>query len=262
MAILAELLAEVLAGRRTVKHPLTFRLLRQFAPERAAELNELEAASRVAPIPMTLEEEDSAKNARTKQQTPIRLTRNEMEAILRRQRPTTVEEIEWLIAHGDDHNLQVSQTEELELQNLAARLLASKHISDVRARQQNDEFIAKTIGTYRTEYGDLTRAEVEQLEAIRARAVQAIAKCDNHQKWRCACWRSAREELFDLRSIEKEGSAVSLGALAVWNTIDAVARARSPAQNTVTDQHDGPPGIIYNWRHFKASEYTEEILGG
>ena len=44
MAVLAELLLEVLNGRRIVKHPSTFRLLRLFAPEKAAELNELEAA--------------------------------------------------------------------------------------------------------------------------------------------------------------------------------------------------------------------------
>jgi|SRR5215831_2364541 len=260
MSRLVQLLDDVLAGRRIIRDPATVRLLTQFAPHRIGELERLQGAnSSVVLNPMTIDKEDTATKSHADQDSSIRLTRNEMEAILRQERPATIEEIEWLIAHGNDHNVQLSDTEELELQNVAARLLASRHIAEVRARQQNDEFIVKTLGTYRTEYGDLTRAEVEQLEAIRVKALQAIAKCDDHQKWRCACWRSAREELFELRCVSGEGRAVSMGALAVWNSIDAVASDRPPLQKSIADQQDGPPGIIYNWRHFKAPEYVEAV---
>lgn len=261
MARLAQLLDDVLARRRTIKHPVTFRLLRQFAPDRITELDRLQSACSASPSnPTTIDKEDCAKRTHT-EQSSIRLTRNEMEAIMNQQRATTAEEIEWLIAHGDDHNVQLSETEELELQNIAARLLASRHVAEVRARQCNDEFIAQTVGTFRTKYGDLSRAEVEQLEAIRLNALQAIQKCDDHQKWRCPCWKAAREALFELRCIAGEGSAVSMGALAVWNTIDAAARDRPDMRNSNTDQQDSPPGIIFNWRHFKSPEYTESVIG-
>ena len=257
MAVLNQLLDEVLAGRRTVRHPSTFRLLRRFAPEKTTELNKLEAqdlSSRNASAIV----ENNSQQSHVGNHASIRLTRNEMEAVLGQERPATVEEVEWLLAHSDDHNVQMSETEELELQNVAARLLANRHIADVRARHHNDEFIAQTLGTFRTEYGDLLGAEIDQLEAIRSKAVQAIEKCDDHEKRRCKCWRSAREALFDLRCIAGEGSPVAMGALAVWNSVEAVARDRPRVQDSITQQ-DGPPGIIYNWRHFKSPEYVEAI---
>ena len=260
MAILDQLLDDVLAGRRSMSDPSTFRLLRRFAPQKTAELNELEATV-MSPRNSTAMEKNNSKQSHAALGTSIRLSRNEMEAILSQERPTTLEEVEWLLAHVDDYNVQMSETEELELRNVAARLLANRHIADVRARHHNDEFIANTVGTFATEYGDMTRDEVDQLETIRVKAIQAINICDDHQKWRCACWRSAREELFELRSNTGEGTAVSMGALAVWNSIDAVARDRPHVQNTIADRQEGPPGIIYNWRHFKSPEYMEAVIG-
>src|SRR5215469_9372530 len=221
MAILDQLLDEVLAGRRVVTHPFTFRLLRRCAPHKATKLNDLEAQAMASHNSSAIQE--SPERSLVMKPSSIKLTRNEMQAILRQERPSTVEEVEWLLAHGDDHNVQMSETEELELQNVAARLLANRHITDLRARHHNDEFIAHTLGSFRTEYGDLSRAEIDQLEAIRTKAIQAIEKCKDHKKWRCDCWRSAREALFDLRCIAGEGSPIAMGALAVWNSIEAVA---------------------------------------
>lgn len=252
MSRLTKLLDDVLAGRTQLQDPLSFRLLREYAPDKTDDLKRLEqeALERQQPKPMTNQQFPS----------PIRLTRNEMEAMLSGQRPATIEEVEWLLVHGDQHNVQLSETEELELRNVAARLLANRHIADARTKNHNAEFIAKTIGTFTTEYGDLTRDEVENLESIRVRAVKAIHDCKDHRRERCACWKPTREELFDLRCKAGEGTPVSMAALAVWNSVEALARDR-PQQPSSNDQTEGLPGIVYNWRYHKCPDYISTIKG-
>jgi hypothetical protein len=89
-----------------------------------------------------------------------------------------------------------------------------------------------------TRYGDLTQAEISSVEAIRIQAMKAIHQCKDHRRERCSCWRSAREALFELRCQTGEGTAISMAALAVWNTIEAVARDR-PQQSSNKDQGGG-----------------------
>ena len=173
-----------------------------------------------------------------------------------------MDEIEWLLAHADHHEVLLSETEEMGLRNIAARILANKHIAEVRREQHNEAFIAQTLGTYSTQYGDLAREDISRLEAIRVQALQSIQKCNDHQRERCVCWKHARQALFDLRCIAGEGSPIAMAALAVWNTVEEVARSRPRVEHSIAEQEDGMPGIVYNWRHFRSPEYVEAILGG
>lgn len=247
------ILADVLAGRKQLKEPQSFHLLSEYAPGSKAELDRLEGEAR--------NHQERELMGKVKPQSPssIRLTRHDLDAILHERRITTIEEVEWLLAHAGDNDLQLSEVEELELRNVAARLLASRHIADTRMRNQNDEFIAKTIGTFATQYSDLSQEEIAKLEAIRVQAVKAVNDCKEHKTHRCVCWKAAREALFNLRCEAGAGTPVSMAALAVWNSVESSARDR-PQQN-ITHQAEPPPGIVYNWRHFKGDpEYIQSKL--
>lgn len=51
------------------------------------------------------------------------LNHDDVEAILENRRAATIEELEWLLQHANDVAVLLSNTEELELRNLAARNL-------------------------------------------------------------------------------------------------------------------------------------------
>jgi hypothetical protein len=253
MSRLESILNDVLAGRQDLKEPSSFLLLSEYAPGSKDELDRLEEEAR------NREEREVMGKVKPQSQDSIRLTRHDLDAILHERRITTIEEVEWLLAHGGDHGLHLSEVEELELRHVAARLLASSHIADARMKDHNEEFIAKTVGTFATQYGDLSESEVARLEMIRTEAVQAIQRCKDHSSRRCLCWRSTREALFNLRTETGGGSPVAMAALAVWNSVEAFARDR-PQQNII-DQTEAPPGIVYNWRHFKGDrEYIQSRL--
>lgn len=251
MTRLQSILEDVLAGRKQLAQPSSFNLLREYAPDKKSELDRLEQAAIAQK-----ESELMAKKGTVVPQS-IRLTRNDLDAILHERRVTTVDEVEWLLAQAGEHNLQLSEVEELELRNVAARLLASRHIADARMKNHNEEFIARTIGTFSTQYGDLSESEIAALEAIRQQALKSIRDCREHKSDRCACWKRAREALFNLRNEVGPGTPVSMAALAVWNSVEAFARDR-PKPSTA-DQTEALPGITYNWRHFKCPEYMQSL---
>jgi hypothetical protein len=251
MSHLQNLLDQVLSGRRIIRDPATFRLLRQFAPERTVELNELETAA------LNEQTTRATQNPMSKPCNALHLTRNDVEGILHHRQSTTIDEVEWLLAHGNDPQLMLSYVEESELRNVATRLLADRHIAEIRGR--NDEFIARILNTFRTPYGDLSQAEVTRLEQLRLQAIQAVKACTEHQRQRCGCWKDAREALFEIRRTLGEKSAFGMAALAVWNTIEEFARNRTEPNNQPSEP---PPGITYNWRHFKCPDYYATQISG
>ena len=159
--------------------------------------------------------------------------------------------------------------EDFDLRQAASKLAAQTRQSAERRRPPNpaDEFITKTLGVFQTTYGDLSRAEVEQLNGIRMRAAQAIQNCQKHDKERCRCWADARTELFELRRRAGEKSAVGMGALAVWNSLEALAttRDRQQEQFPQTNVSGMSPQVQlevtgravnpYNWRFWRSSTY-------
>lgn len=218
MSYLQALLDDVLAGRRIVRDPATYRLLRKFAPDRAADLDELER-----PAGHALEVTPHVQETVTTAKEEICLTRADLELILRHRRSTTIREVEWLLSNAK--GLQLSPDEELDLRALAARLLADKH-TGAGSRTRTDEFIARTIGTYKTPYGDLDQHDIARLEQIRLNASDAIQRCTDHKRERCECWKTAREPLFEIPRSASEKSPIGMAALAVWNSIEATARNR------------------------------------
>lgn len=154
----------------------------------------------------------------------LKLTRSNATDIIAKRRTARIEEIEWLLAHANDPQLQLSSAEQFELRTLAARLQSDRTCG--QASQQSEKFVVQVIGTYRTPYGDLNRSDVAQLESIHTSAERAIAACRKHDSERCVCWREAREQLFELRRTAGDKSPLGLAALAVWNTIESLARDR------------------------------------
>lgn len=126
------------------------------------------------------------------------------------------------------------------------------------------------MGIFRTQYGDLSAAEIQLLEAIRLKAVAAIQECREHQKHRCQCWAEARTRLYDLRVRTGQGSTLALAALGVWNTLEILARTREDRETAQAPQANISPQVAaeitglpqpckYNWRYYKAPEYTMHV---
>jgi hypothetical protein len=251
MSHIQTLLDDVLSGRRVIHDPATFRLLRQFAPDKTGELDELEAQTGKTQINAAT----ATENTMPKPRNTIHLTRNDLEGILHHGQSATIDEVEWLLSHANDPRLMLSYTEEAELRNVATRLLADRHITEARAG--NNEFIARNLNTFATPYGDLSRTEVARLEQIRLKAIQAVKSCTDHQRQRCVCWKDAREALFEIRRAAGEKSAFGMAALAVWNAIEEFARKRTEPKNN--QPSEPPPGIMYNWRAYKCPEYMASL---
>jgi hypothetical protein len=58
----------------------------------------------------------------------IHLIRNDVAGILHHGQPATIDEIEWLLAHGEDPQIMLSYVEETGLRNVATRILADEFI--------------------------------------------------------------------------------------------------------------------------------------
>ena len=86
------------------------------------------------------------------------LDHDDVQAILENRRATTLDELEWLLQHTNDVTVLLSNTEELELRNVAARKLADRHLA--HRFDPSDEFLARHVGVFRTQYGDLSAPEI------------------------------------------------------------------------------------------------------
>lgn len=271
MSLLHNLLDDVLSGRKVISDRAAFDQLRQSFPDKANELNRLEGdaiarrsehfITSVERLRRELDQPGSSSAQPSASTTPsAQLTRVDLEDILKKRRSPTMAEIDWFLTHAKEYELRLSTSEEYELRQLAARMQAQARLATVVNQAQSEEFIARVVHTYRTAYGDLTQAEVDQLESIRTKAEQAIRSCKDHQKERCRCWSAAREMLFNLRQKVSDRSPLGISALALWNTIEALARNRNVESQTSPPMTEPAPGIIYNWRHFKSPEYVNEVL--
>ena len=195
----------------------------------------------------------------------LKLTRDDVDQILANKRSATVEEIEWVLSHCNDARLSISSVDEYHLRHIAARALADQHVAQIRRGiDPSEEFEVKTLGLYPTQYGTLTAEEVQRLEAIRMKATAAIRDCAEHKRERCRCWAEAREQLYVIRRDFGEKSAMGMAALAVWNSVESLARSRSdpPPQPPVvlnispqvaSDILGGPAPNPYSWRGYKST---------
>lgn len=200
--------------------------------------------------------------------TDEQLTRASLEDILNNRRRPTMVEICWLLAHARDYELQLTSGEEEELRRMAARIQAEARLPAATRQATSDDFVVKTLGTYRTAYGDLSQSDIARLEAIRTEAERGIARCQDHKKERCRCWMGAREALFELRRAGDK-SPLGIAALAVWNSIEALARNRNiepppPPPPPLSPQAQAdifgtPVPNVYNWRYYKSPTYLDHI---
>ena len=282
MTYLRELLDDALSGRRTINDRATFDLLRQIAPDKAEQINRLEGEAisrRTMPTITTVERikhemEQPQQTTPTPPGSPVtppiqKLTRADLTDILQKRRAATMTEIEWFLANARDHPLQLTSGEEHDLRAMAARIQAQAIVTSVTRQALNDEFVAQVLGTYRTVYGDLPQSDVARLEKIRAEAERAIATCERHEKERCRCWSSAREQLFDLRRNAGDKTPLGISALAIWNTLESLARNRkiettAPPTATLSPQAQAdisgaPVPNAYNWRYWKAPAYLDHV---
>ena len=187
----------------------------------------------------------------------IKLTRLDLEAILRKRRGVTLAEIEWFLGHSKDYRILLTNVEENELRSLAIKLCVEARNATTR-RTASEEFLVRNVGVYATPYGDLNESEVRQLNTIHLAASRSIQVCDHHQRERCDCWRDARERLYELRQSDR--SAVSTAALAVWNSIESIARSAKRDTQPLTEPEIQAGFTPFNWRHYKSDpQYAPPI---
>jgi hypothetical protein len=239
MSHLRELLDDVLSRRRAINDRSTFDLLRHIAPDKTRELNDLEGEAisrRTLPTITAVEriklelESRSPKQGESEpvhQDPTVALTRTDLDDILQGRRYASPSELEWLLSHKRE--LRIDSRTEFDLRAIASKLSAKARQSDQRRpASPADEFITKTLGIFQTAYGDLTRDDVEKVESVRRSAAKAIFECRNHTVDRCRCWAFARTDLYQIRVLMGEKSALGIAALAVWNSLDALAATPRP----------------------------------
>ncbi len=225
------------------------------APER---LYLLRRAERSSPPP------ESPPKPQPVPQPPLRLTREDVDAIIANRRSATVEEVEWVLSHGNDARIGLTTVDEFHLRTIAARALADRHVAHIRrATDPSEEFEVRVLKLYPTEYGSLTAEEVERLESIRLKATAAIQNCSEHKRERCRCWSEAREQLYTIRCDCGEKSAMGMAALGVWNSVERVGRDRSdPPQpplilnispQAASDILGRPAPNPYRWQGYKST---------
>jgi hypothetical protein len=124
------------------------------------------------------------------------LTRADVERILHHQRKATPEELQTIINNGKRFRLTDSERSELSVQLTVA-------MAALRARAQgrvddHGSLMLQKLGYAVTPWGLLAnRLFFEQ--TFKA-ATAAIQRCNRHHAPRCACWRDARETLWQIQN--------------------------------------------------------------
>lgn len=172
------------------------------------------------------------------------LTRADAEDFCSGRRVPTLAQVEWLLGHQRDHGLRLTTDEVFTLRDVGSRLSAAAH---AKLTNPVDDFLGKVLGVIDTGAGHLERSEVSFLRSIYLQAASAIRECKKHSPERCACWRGARDDLFNLRSRVGERSPPGLAALQIWDRLEELSASR-------TTTHEAPPQPetpFHDWRSWR-----------
>ena len=167
---------------------------------------------------------------KTEQPTEPTLTRADVDAIVQYKRGATPQQLQYILDHAADFQLQAWQRDKISLQltvAIAAKIRAAHGIRDA------NPFLYNTLRVVETPYGLLH--DREWAENLLKQGTRAIWQCKNHRPPRCNCWRPVRDVLWDVRVAYGDKSPESWVALRIWQTLEDLETASRPAPE---------PGVI------------------
>src|SRR5260370_963990 len=161
------------------------------------------------------------------------LTKADVDAIIRRTRGASAEELQQIISREKEFSLTNTQREQVAID----LTIVMAH----RARQANgpdhptDEFIAKVLGYSETPYGLIEREWVNaQLHA----GSQAILRCKYHRPPECRCWAATRAMLWQ-GSANGEKTPEAWAASRIYSFLEELERASRPERLGVSQERAG-----------------------
>ena len=115
------------------------------------------------------------------------LTRADVDAIIRRTRSTSAEELQQILSREKEFKLTNTQRDQVAIDLTIVMAHRARHANG--PDHPTDEFIAKVLGYSETPYGLIEREWVNaQLRA----GSQAILRCRYHRPPECRCWAASR----------------------------------------------------------------------
>jgi hypothetical protein len=149
------------------------------------------------------------------------IERADVDAILRRERLGTSEELEHIITNAKEYKLTFGEKNQLSVDLTVA---IARRARQVNGRQQdpNTRFIVQTLGLLPTPFGLVDRQFVEaQLQT----GAQAITRCRNHRPPKCQCWSGQREILWQAQSAHGERSPEGWAATRIYESLEELESA-------------------------------------
>ena len=124
------------------------------------------------------------------------LTRADVDAILRRTRSASAEELQQILSREREFILTNIQRDQVAI-DLTIVMAARARQANGPRENPTDEFISKVLGYSETPHGLIERGWVNA--ELRAGS-QAILRCKNHRPPDCQCWAAVRASLWQAGS--------------------------------------------------------------
>lgn len=148
----------------------------------------------------------------------LHITSEDVNKILSHERSATPEELQFIIDHAKQFGLSVFQRDRLGVDMTITMSAKMREAQGVK--EDPLSLLLRSMGVLETPAGLLYNVErfVSQLRA----GTKAIMECRDHRPPSCACWRSQRDWLYEVRVNHGEGSPECYAALRVWNKLEEI----------------------------------------
>lgn len=154
----------------------------------------------------------------------IELAWEDVQAILKRKRDASPEELQYIIDNASHFCLSSWQRNDIGVRLTIAQVNRTRP----KASDPIANFLYNTLHVVQTPAGLLHDAGWVQGE-MKAGA-NAIANCKLHRPPRCSCWREARERLWYIQDVFGIRSPEAWAATKLWERFEQYERASRPEQ--------------------------------
>jgi hypothetical protein len=151
------------------------------------------------------------------------LDRDQVQAILQRQRAATSEELQSIISNSKKYKLTQSERDQLSV-DLTIQMAQARQ-GRGRRDDPNARFITQVLNLVETPFGLIDRFFIEDL--IRAGS-ENIGRCKHHQMPRCDCWSQQRAIIGQVLSIYGERTPETWAAMRVNALLEEVECGARP----------------------------------
>jgi len=154
------------------------------------------------------------------------LTRDDVNAILRRERGASLAELQQIITGNNGYRLTNREREQISLDLTIA--IAQARQNNGRPDNPNSTFIAQVMGLIETPFGLIERSFIRDL--LRS-GCQNIAGCKRHFPPACDCWSTQRSILLQAQSIHVAKSPEGWAVAKIYEALEALEMATRPHES-------------------------------